>query len=131
MCHWTSITGDRLEWVAQAAQAGFHCYHVAEHHHSPLGAAPQPRPAGARSIYNPGVADFNTVQQWERLIVGSPQTVRQYVERYVTESTCNYLEGSFQWGDLTHAEASRSPALFAAEVMPHFVDSPLPVSARF
>jgi hypothetical protein len=22
---------DRLEWVAQAAQAGFHCYHVAKH----------------------------------------------------------------------------------------------------
>jgi hypothetical protein len=77
------------------------------------------------------VADFNIVQQWERFIVGSPQTVRQYVERYVTESTCNYLVGSFQWGDLTHAEESRSLALFAAEVMPHFVDSPLPASARF
>jgi alkanesulfonate monooxygenase SsuD/methylene tetrahydromethanopterin reductase-like flavin-dependent oxidoreductase (luciferase family) len=26
--------------VAQAEQAGFHCYHVAEHHHSPLCLAP-------------------------------------------------------------------------------------------
>jgi alkanesulfonate monooxygenase SsuD/methylene tetrahydromethanopterin reductase-like flavin-dependent oxidoreductase (luciferase family) len=31
---------DRLDWVAQAEQAGFHGYHVAEHHHSPLCLAP-------------------------------------------------------------------------------------------
>jgi hypothetical protein len=69
------------------------------------------------------------VRQWERLIVGSPQTVREYVERYVADSTCNYLVGSFQWGDLTHAEASRSLDLFATEVMPHFVESPVQASA--
>lgn len=75
------------------------------------------------------MADFDTVRQWERLIVGSPQTVREYVERYVADSTCNYIVGSFQWGDLTHAEASRSLALFATEVMPHFVDAPVQASA--
>jgi len=95
-----------------------------------VGAAPQPRPAGPRTIYNPGVADFDMVRQWERLIVGSPQTVREYVEHYVAESTCNYLVGSFQWGDLTHAEASRSLALFATEVMPHFVDAPVSASVE-
>jgi alkanesulfonate monooxygenase SsuD/methylene tetrahydromethanopterin reductase-like flavin-dependent oxidoreductase (luciferase family) len=95
----------------------------------PRGAAAQPRPAGPRTIFNPGVADFDTVRQWERLVVGSPQTVREYVERYVADSTCNYLVGSFQWGDLTHDEASRSLELFVREVMPHFVDSPVQAGA--
>lgn len=31
---------DRLKLVAQADDAGFYCYHVAEHHHSPLCLAP-------------------------------------------------------------------------------------------
>ena len=31
---------ERLKLVAQADIAGFHCYHVAEHHHSPLCLAP-------------------------------------------------------------------------------------------
>jgi alkanesulfonate monooxygenase SsuD/methylene tetrahydromethanopterin reductase-like flavin-dependent oxidoreductase (luciferase family) len=96
----------------------------------PAGAAPQPRPAGPRTIFNPGVADFDTVRQWDRLIVGSPQTVREYIERYVADSTCSYLVGSFQWGDLTHAEASHSLDLFATEVMPHFVDSPVQARAN-
>lgn len=83
----------------------------------PAGAAPQPRPAGPRTIYSPGAADFDTARQWERVVVGSPQTVKEHVERYVADSACNYLVASFQWGDLTHQEASRSLGLFAAEVM--------------
>ena len=86
----------------------------------PPGTAPQPRPAGPRNLYSPGQADFDTVREWERLVAGSPQTVREYLERYEAESTCNYFVGSFQWGDLTHEEASRSMELFATEVMPHF-----------
>jgi alkanesulfonate monooxygenase SsuD/methylene tetrahydromethanopterin reductase-like flavin-dependent oxidoreductase (luciferase family) len=67
----------------------------------------------------------DTVRQWETVIVGAPQTVRAYVERYAADSTCNHLVGSFQWGDLTHAEASRSLDLFATEEMAHFVESPV------
>ena len=33
---------DRLELVAQADRSGFYCYHVAEHHHSPLSMASSP-----------------------------------------------------------------------------------------
>jgi hypothetical protein len=47
----------------------------------------------------------------------------------VADSTCNYLVGSFQSGDLTHDEASRFLELFAREVMPHFVDSPVQAGA--
>ena len=91
----------------------------------PSGAEAQPRPAGPRGIYNPGMASFETVQGRERLIVGSPRTVREYVERYAADSRCNYFVGSFQWGDLTHEEASRSMELFATEVMPKFVEAPV------
>jgi alkanesulfonate monooxygenase SsuD/methylene tetrahydromethanopterin reductase-like flavin-dependent oxidoreductase (luciferase family) len=58
----------------------------------------------------------------EALIVGSPRTVREYVERYCAESGANYFVGSFQWGDLTHEEASRSLGYFASEVMPGLAD---------
>jgi alkanesulfonate monooxygenase SsuD/methylene tetrahydromethanopterin reductase-like flavin-dependent oxidoreductase (luciferase family) len=88
----------------------------------PAGANSQPRPAGPRNIYSPGVADFDTAKEWERVVVGSPQTVREHVQRYVEDSGCNYLVTSFQWGDLTHEEASRSMEAFAAEVMPQFSD---------
>ena len=30
----------------------------------------------------------------------------------------NYLVGSFQWGNITHAQAMRSLELFGTEVMP-------------
>ena len=89
----------------------------------PAGAAPRPRPAGPRTIYSPGEANFDTARQWERLVVGSPLTAKEYVARYVAESTCNYLVTTFQWGDLAHQEAFRSMELFAAEVMPQFVEA--------
>lgn len=50
---------------------------------------------------------------------GSPETLRQYAMQY-RESGANYFVASFQWGDLTHEEASRSMRLFAQEVMPVF-----------
>lgn len=59
----------------------------------------------------------------EALLVGSVETVRRYVERYVAESGANYFCASFQWGDLTHEEASKSLRLFTEQVMPAFVDA--------
>jgi alkanesulfonate monooxygenase SsuD/methylene tetrahydromethanopterin reductase-like flavin-dependent oxidoreductase (luciferase family) len=93
----------------------------------PPGATPQPRPAGPRTIYAPGQADFDTACQWERVVVGSPQRVKEFVLRYASDSTCNYLVASFQWGDITHQEASRSMELFTSEVMPHFSGAPAKV----
>lgn len=57
----------------------------------------------------------------EALLCGSPRTVRDYVERYCAGSGANYFVGSFQWGNLTHAEASRSLAAFG-EIMRDFAD---------
>jgi alkanesulfonate monooxygenase SsuD/methylene tetrahydromethanopterin reductase-like flavin-dependent oxidoreductase (luciferase family) len=61
----------------------------------------------------------------EALLVGTADSVRQYVERYVEESGANYFVGSFQWGDLTHEEATKSLRLFSDHVMPDFVDVPV------
>ena len=33
---------ERLEYVAAADEMGFHCYHVAEHHVTPLNMVPVP-----------------------------------------------------------------------------------------
>jgi alkanesulfonate monooxygenase SsuD/methylene tetrahydromethanopterin reductase-like flavin-dependent oxidoreductase (luciferase family) len=117
------------EEAGQRARVAYRVYGGNFEKPVPRGAAPQPRPAGPRTLFNPGVADFDTVRQWERLVVGSPQTVREYVGRYVADSTCNYLVRSFQSGDLIHDVASRSLELFAREVMPHFVDSPVQAGA--
>jgi alkanesulfonate monooxygenase SsuD/methylene tetrahydromethanopterin reductase-like flavin-dependent oxidoreductase (luciferase family) len=59
----------------------------------------------------------------EALLVGTVESVRQYVERYAEESGANYFVGSFQWGDLTHEEAAKSLRLFSEEVMPRFADA--------
>jgi alkanesulfonate monooxygenase SsuD/methylene tetrahydromethanopterin reductase-like flavin-dependent oxidoreductase (luciferase family) len=54
----------------------------------------------------------------EELLVGSPSTIRDYVLRYDAQSGANLFVGAYQWGDLTHAEASKSLGLFGREVMP-------------
>ena len=54
----------------------------------------------------------------ERCIVGAPDTILKHVERYTVQAGVNYLVGSFQWGNITHAQALRSLELFGTEVMP-------------
>jgi alkanesulfonate monooxygenase SsuD/methylene tetrahydromethanopterin reductase-like flavin-dependent oxidoreductase (luciferase family) len=58
----------------------------------------------------------------EALLVGSPASIRAYVERYCRDSGANYFVGSFHWGNLTHAEASKSLRLFAEHAMPGFLE---------
>lgn len=61
--------------------------------------------------------DFDLARRVEAVVVGSPETVRDYVQRYAADSRMNYFVGAFQWGDLTHEEALRSLRLFGTEVM--------------
>ena len=73
-----------------------------------------PVPAGG-----PGQrAPFEQVRQLERLVIGSPETIVAYVQRYADQPGANYFVGAFQWGSLTHAQALRSLELFGTEVMP-------------
>lgn len=58
------------------------------------------------------------------VIAGSPETVREYMDEYV-ETGANYFVASFQWGSLTHQQAMNSIELFAADIMPRYVDAPV------
>jgi alkanesulfonate monooxygenase SsuD/methylene tetrahydromethanopterin reductase-like flavin-dependent oxidoreductase (luciferase family) len=55
-------------------------------------------------------------------LAGSPAAVREYLDEYVATGA-NYFVCSFQWGDLSHAQAMRSIEIFTAEVMPRYADS--------
>src|SRR5437016_7226921 len=52
-------------------------------------------------------------------LAGSPAAVRDYMDEYVATGA-NYFVCSFQWGDLSHAQAMRSIELFTADVMPRY-----------
>ncbi len=55
-------------------------------------------------------------------LAGTPAAVREYMGEYLATGA-NYFVCSFQWGDLSHAQAMRSIELFATEVMPHYTPS--------
>lgn len=70
----------------------------------------------------PAALDGVTAIERHVLLAGSPATVRDYVARIDADTGANYFVGAFQFGDLTHAESSRSLELFASEVMPAFME---------
>lgn len=99
---------------------------TAYHHNFPKRGYEQ---EGARTTGGPSLGgDFDLARKVEAAVVGSPAMVRSYVERYA-ETGSNYFVASFQWGDLTHAEALRSLELFAREVMPR-VSEPSMVASK-
>jgi len=55
-------------------------------------------------------------------LAGTPRAVLEYMEEYVTTGA-NYFVCSFQWGDISHADAMRSIELFATEVMPRYAST--------
>ena len=69
------------------------------------------------AFYSP---DLDVARKLDMAIVGSPQTVREEVERYFEESDGNYLIGGFSFGSLTQEQARRSIELYLKEVMPAF-----------
>ena len=60
-------------------------------------------------------------------LAGTPAAVHEYLQEYVA-SGANYFVCSFQWGDLSHAQAMRSIELFATEVMPRYTGAAAPAS---
>jgi len=52
-------------------------------------------------------------------VVGTPDTVKQYFDEYMSTGA-NYMVLSFQWGNLSHAQAMRSIRLFRQHLMPHY-----------
>lgn len=53
------------------------------------------------------------------VMAGSPESVRVFMDEYAATGA-NYMVCSFQWGNLSHAQAMRSVELWATEVMPHY-----------
>jgi alkanesulfonate monooxygenase SsuD/methylene tetrahydromethanopterin reductase-like flavin-dependent oxidoreductase (luciferase family) len=68
--------------------------------------------------------DFDAVlAEHARLLIGTPQTVRDYVESALERLRGRpsfYFAPAFQWGDLSYEESLESMRLFANEVMPAF-----------
>ena len=62
------------------------------------------------------------------VIAGCPDTIKEYMEEYVATGA-NYFVASFQWGSLTHEQSMRSLELFATEIMPHYMETPVTGSA--
>jgi alkanesulfonate monooxygenase SsuD/methylene tetrahydromethanopterin reductase-like flavin-dependent oxidoreductase (luciferase family) len=57
-------------------------------------------------------------QEGHKVVAGSPDTVREYFEQYVSEGAVNYIIVNMPFGDMTMDEANRSLDLFIDEVMP-------------
>ncbi len=78
--------------------------------------------ARRKNIELPGIAamgDYDRAAGSGGILIGSPSTVRAQIEE-LAETGINYLICAFQWGSLTHAEATASMRLFVREVMPRF-----------
>jgi alkanesulfonate monooxygenase SsuD/methylene tetrahydromethanopterin reductase-like flavin-dependent oxidoreductase (luciferase family) len=88
------------------------------------GPGPETRPDGSLLPVPPGgpgtveARDFERPRRAESVLVGSPETIGDYVERYARESGANYFVAAFQWGNITHDQALHSLELFAARVVP-------------
>ncbi|MCA1646642.1 MAG: LLM class flavin-dependent oxidoreductase [Chloroflexi bacterium] len=63
-------------------------------------------------------ADFATELQRGRLLVGSPDTVREQLGAYLDQSGANYFIGCFSFGSLPSDQILTSVDLFATQVIP-------------
>jgi alkanesulfonate monooxygenase SsuD/methylene tetrahydromethanopterin reductase-like flavin-dependent oxidoreductase (luciferase family) len=55
-----------------------------------------------------------------RVIAGTPETMRNYMDEYVSTGA-NYFVGAFHFGNMPAHIAERSIELFITDVMPHYV----------
>jgi len=62
--------------------------------------------------------DFDQELGHQRIVVGSPATVRERLADFLARSGANYVLGCFSFGSLTQEQILRSVDLFAREVMP-------------
>jgi len=66
---------------------------------------------------------WETATRLDTIILGSPKSVREQMQRLLEVSGCNYVICSFAWGTLPPEQALRSLRLFAGEVIPAFTES--------
>ena len=68
--------------------------------------------------------NFDDELQRGRVVVGSPDTVREQLASYIERSGANYVIGCFAFGSLPAEQVLESVDLFARHVIPAFVASP-------
>lgn len=56
----------------------------------------------------------------ETMLIGSPTSIKDKLNRALDEAQVNYFSLAFAWGNLTPAQSTRSLELFADQVMPQF-----------
>jgi alkanesulfonate monooxygenase SsuD/methylene tetrahydromethanopterin reductase-like flavin-dependent oxidoreductase (luciferase family) len=71
----------------------------------------------------PRQEDFDRLVDDEKVLCGSPDTVRTVLSRILEQSGANYIMGAFMFGDLSPEDERRSLELFAHEVMPAFAQT--------
>ncbi len=71
-----------------------------------------------KPLSHPRPPDFDALMQRGQGVAGSPATVRDFLNRQLAETQCNYVVGQFAFGDMTREEALHSIGLFVGEVMP-------------
>ena len=62
--------------------------------------------------------DYDAMLADQKIIVGSPESVREQVWRAIEESNINYFMGVFAWGNIPHEKAMRTVKYFVENVMP-------------
>jgi len=67
-----------------------------------------------------GEADFESFVEEQRILVGSPASVRGQLARLLAYTGGNYFAGAFAFGSLSGEQIMRSLHLFADEIMPAF-----------
>ena len=60
--------------------------------------------------------DFDALHSQEKIIAGSPQTVKEQVWRAIDDSNINYFISA--WGNISHEKAMRSMNYFVNDAMP-------------
>ncbi len=61
--------------------------------------------------------DYDKAKQFQAVVVGSPEIVREHCEQFAEEAGTDYFVGVFAWGDLSAYEVDRSFDLFAEHVI--------------
>jgi alkanesulfonate monooxygenase SsuD/methylene tetrahydromethanopterin reductase-like flavin-dependent oxidoreductase (luciferase family) len=63
-------------------------------------------------------SDFDTAIDHARLIVGTPELVRERVQEHLEVSSANYFVANFSFGDMTDEQVMRSMGLFTEQIRP-------------
>jgi alkanesulfonate monooxygenase SsuD/methylene tetrahydromethanopterin reductase-like flavin-dependent oxidoreductase (luciferase family) len=74
----------------------------------------------AKRTLSGGVQSIDDLMEKAMFLCGSPSTLREKLEQYQAQIGFGYLLPTMQFGTLPHELVTKSTALFASEVIPHF-----------